>query len=189
MMSFPTPGIMFALDFPIKENVSFPLMQRLGDMTRDYGGRLYSAKDACMTPEQFRVFYPNWQDFARYRDPAFTYKFVAPHGIGGVRSHEQRGWHIVMESKDGPKLAIGATSKEGEPMELEGLILMRQPIDVFERNERDGSPGTGLGQRHFDLIESMIADPGGLDGIARQGGQYAQIVNETKPNRVVSAEI
>jgi FAD/FMN-containing dehydrogenase len=72
MMSFPTPGIMFALDFPIKENISFPLMQRLGDMTRDYGGRLYSAKDACMTPEQFRVFYPNWQDFARYRDPAFT---------------------------------------------------------------------------------------------------------------------
>ncbi|SFS06325.1 FAD/FMN-containing dehydrogenase [Granulicella pectinivorans] len=72
MMSFPTPGIMFALDFPIKDNISFPLMQRLGDMTRDYGGRLYSAKDACMTPEQFRAFYPNWQNFARYRDPAFT---------------------------------------------------------------------------------------------------------------------
>ncbi|HEY0264769.1 MAG TPA: FAD-binding oxidoreductase [Granulicella sp.] len=72
MMSFPMPGIMFALDFPIKENISFPLMQRLGDMTRDYGGRLYSAKDACMTPDQFRAFYPNWQSFARYRDPAFT---------------------------------------------------------------------------------------------------------------------
>jgi len=72
MMSFPLAGIMLALDFPIKANVSFPLMQRLGDMTREYGGRLYSAKDACMTPEQFRAFYPNWQDFARYRDPAFT---------------------------------------------------------------------------------------------------------------------
>src|ERR1700679_1086091 len=46
MMSFPQSGIMFALDFPIKPNLSFPLMQRLGDMTREFGGRLYSAKDA-----------------------------------------------------------------------------------------------------------------------------------------------
>ncbi len=72
MMSFPMPGIMFALDFPIKPGISFPLMERLGDMTRDYGGRLYSAKDAAMTPEQFKVFYPNWQDFARYRDPMIS---------------------------------------------------------------------------------------------------------------------
>lgn len=72
MMSFPMPGIMFALDFPIKENISFPLMERLGDMTRDYGGRLYSAKDAAMTPPQFEAFYPNWREFARYRDPMIT---------------------------------------------------------------------------------------------------------------------
>jgi FAD/FMN-containing dehydrogenase len=75
MMSFPMPGIMFALDFPIKENVSFPLMQRLGDMTRDFGGRLYSAKDACMTPDQFKTFYPQWERFARYKDPAITSSF------------------------------------------------------------------------------------------------------------------
>lgn len=124
-------------------------------------------------------------------DPAFKYKFVHPHAqIGGVRSHQQRGWSIVMDTPDGVKLAIGATSKEGEPMELEGLVLMQQPVDVWERNERDGSPGTGMGQRHFDLIEQMIADPSvGMDGIARQGGQYAQIVNETKPNRVMNAEL
>ena len=75
MMSFPMPGIMFALDFPIKPNVTFPLMQRLGDMTRDFGGRLYSAKDACMTPEQFQSFYPQWEKFARYKDPAITSGF------------------------------------------------------------------------------------------------------------------
>jgi hypothetical protein len=49
MMSFPQPGIMFALDFPIKPGITFPLMQRLGDMTLEFGGRLYPAKDACMT--------------------------------------------------------------------------------------------------------------------------------------------
>jgi FAD/FMN-containing dehydrogenase len=75
IMSFPLPGFMFALDFPIKPGLTLPLMERLGDMTRDYGGRLYSAKDACMTAEQFQAFYPQWQRFARYKDPAFTSSF------------------------------------------------------------------------------------------------------------------
>ena len=75
MMSFPLAGIMFALDFPIKPDITFPLMQRLGDMTRDYGGRLYPAKDAAMTPAQFQTFYPKWEQFARYRDPALTSSF------------------------------------------------------------------------------------------------------------------
>ncbi len=75
MMSFPLSGFMFALDFPIKPGVTFPLMQRLGDMTRECGGRLYSAKDACMTAEQFQAFYPQWEKFARYKDPAITSSF------------------------------------------------------------------------------------------------------------------
>jgi FAD/FMN-containing dehydrogenase len=75
MMSFPTPGIMFALDFPIKPDISFPLMKRLGDMTRDYGGRLYPAKDAAMTADQFQTFYPQWQQFARFKDPMLTSSF------------------------------------------------------------------------------------------------------------------
>ena len=75
MMSFPQAGIMFALDFPIKADISFPLMQRLGDMTREFGGRLYPAKDAAMTASQFQSFYPQWQQFARYRDPALSSSF------------------------------------------------------------------------------------------------------------------
>jgi FAD/FMN-containing dehydrogenase len=75
MMSFPEAGIMFALDFPIKPGITLPLLERLGDMTLDYGGRLYPAKDAAMTPRQFQTFYPNWERFARFRDPAFTSSF------------------------------------------------------------------------------------------------------------------
>ncbi len=75
MMSFPQAGIMFALDFPIKPEISFPLMQRLGDMTREFGGRLYPAKDAAMTASQFQAFYPQWQQFARFRDPMLTSSF------------------------------------------------------------------------------------------------------------------
>ncbi len=75
MMSFPLAGIMFALDFPIKPGITFPLLERLGDMTLDYGGRLYPAKDAAMTAAQFQTFYPEWQRFARFRDPMLTSSF------------------------------------------------------------------------------------------------------------------
>ncbi len=75
LMSFPKPGITLALDFPIKPGKSFPLFERLADMTLEFGGRLYPAKDAAMTAAQFQAFYPQWQNFARYRDPLLTSSF------------------------------------------------------------------------------------------------------------------
>ena len=77
MMSFPKPGITVALDFPIKPDKTFPLVQRLADMTLEFGGRLYPAKDAAMTAAQFQSFYPQWEQFARYRDPLLTSSFWA----------------------------------------------------------------------------------------------------------------
>ncbi len=74
-MSFPKPGITLALDFPIKEGKTFELFDRLAQMTMEFGGRLYPAKDARMTPEQFRAFYPQWERFARFKDPALTSGF------------------------------------------------------------------------------------------------------------------
>ncbi|ADW70402.1 FAD-binding oxidoreductase [Granulicella tundricola] len=75
LMSFPQPGITLALDFPIKADVTFPLFERLADMTRDFGGRLYPAKDAAMTASQFQTFYPQWEQLARFRDPMLTSSF------------------------------------------------------------------------------------------------------------------
>jgi FAD/FMN-containing dehydrogenase len=75
MMSFPQPGVMLALDFPIREEVSFDLLDRLGEITLEHGGRMYSAKDARMTAEQYQASYPQWQDFARYIDPHFDSAF------------------------------------------------------------------------------------------------------------------
>ena len=75
LMSFPQPGITLALDFPIKPDVTFPLFERLADMTREFGGRLYPAKDAAMTAEQFQTFYPQWTELAKFRDPLLTSSF------------------------------------------------------------------------------------------------------------------
>ena len=51
------------------------MFERLADMTRDFGGRLYPAKDAAMTSAQFQTFYPQWQQLARFRDPMLTSSF------------------------------------------------------------------------------------------------------------------
>ena len=75
MMSFPAPGITLALDFPIRPEVSFDLLDRLARITLEHGGRMYPAKDARMTAQQFQAFFPQWQEFARYIDPAFSSAF------------------------------------------------------------------------------------------------------------------
>ncbi len=74
-LSFPTPGITLALDFPIREEVSFDLLDRLANITLDHGGRMYPAKDARMTAAQYQAFYPQWERFAAYVDPAFDSGF------------------------------------------------------------------------------------------------------------------
>jgi FAD/FMN-containing dehydrogenase len=75
IMSFPVPGITLALDFPIRRDVSFGLLDRLADITADFGGRMYPAKDACMSAAHFQQFYPQWEQWAAYIDPGFSSSF------------------------------------------------------------------------------------------------------------------
>ena len=75
MMSFPMPGITLALDFPIRREISFDLMDRLAAITADCGGRMYPAKDACMSAAHFQQFYPQWERFSGYVDRAFSSSF------------------------------------------------------------------------------------------------------------------
>lgn len=75
MMSFPKPGITLALDFPIRHEVSFDLVERLAAITLEHKGRMYPAKDATMTAAQFQAFYPQWKKFAAFVDPAFDSAF------------------------------------------------------------------------------------------------------------------
>ena len=72
LLSFPQPGLTLALDFPIKPDKTFALFDRLASMTLDFGGKLYPAKDARMTAHQFQTSYPQWQHFARFKDPLLT---------------------------------------------------------------------------------------------------------------------
>lgn len=75
IMSFPRPGVTLALDFPVRRNVTFELLDRLGAITVANGGCMYPAKDARMTAAQYQTFYPQWRDFSRFIDPGFSSAF------------------------------------------------------------------------------------------------------------------
>ena len=74
-LSFPCPGVTLALDFPNHRDRNAGLFGRLDAVVRAAGGRLYPAKDAHMTPDDFRRSYPRWVDLERLRDPLLLSRF------------------------------------------------------------------------------------------------------------------
>lgn len=75
MMSFPSQGVTLALDFPNKGPKLLQLLDRLDAVVRGARGSVYAAKDARMSPESFRVFYPKFEEFSKYIDPVFSSSF------------------------------------------------------------------------------------------------------------------
>ncbi|HYE00239.1 MAG TPA: FAD-binding oxidoreductase [Alphaproteobacteria bacterium] len=66
-LSFPMRGFTLALDFPLRAGTA-ALMARLEAITLDHGGRIYLAKDACLTAEGFRRMYPRLDAFRAVLD-------------------------------------------------------------------------------------------------------------------------
>ncbi len=75
LLSFPQPGITFALDFPSRGPSTRALLERCQDIVLRYGGRIYPAKDSCMTPASFNAGYPAWRELMPYIDPGFSSSF------------------------------------------------------------------------------------------------------------------
>ena len=75
MMSFPRPGVTLALDFPNNRRKTLELMASLDEVTREFGGALYPAKDARMPPWMFEASFPNLEAFKPHIDPAFSSSF------------------------------------------------------------------------------------------------------------------
>lgn len=123
-------------------------------------------------------------------DPSKKYKWVHPddrRSAFGVRGHEQRGWGIEMASQGGVIPQRGACSAVGQPVEMDGYVLMSIAREAFQRAEDEGVYGNS-GQRALDDIEERIsARDGGLGQLAHNR-QYFDLVNETSPNALVGAE-
>lgn len=72
MLSFPTPGITLAIDFPNNGEKTRELFQKLDEIVSEAGGRIYLAKDACMSKSLFESSYPRLSEFLTYRDPGIS---------------------------------------------------------------------------------------------------------------------
>lgn len=75
LLSFPTKGITIALDFPNNGEKTLQLFKNLDAIIRQVGGRLYPAKDANMTSQDFQNFYPNLEEFKKFKDPNISSSF------------------------------------------------------------------------------------------------------------------
>ncbi len=75
MMSFPRPGVTLALDFPFRGMSTLELCERFDEVVRKSGGAVYPAKDARMSPQSYKNYFPRWQVFASFIDPKFCSDF------------------------------------------------------------------------------------------------------------------
>lgn len=66
-LSFPHPGWMVCLDFPIKAGLG-QFCAELDRMVLDLGGRLYTAKDSRTSPEAFAAMYPRLDEWRKIRN-------------------------------------------------------------------------------------------------------------------------
>ncbi len=72
ILSFPRPGTTLALDFAFHGTSTLRLLDKLDLITRDTGGAVYPAKDAHMSAASFKQYFPQWETFSQYIDPAFS---------------------------------------------------------------------------------------------------------------------
>ena len=72
MLSFPRAGVTLALDFVNRGPRTLALMDRLDEIVCDSGGAVYPAKDARLSSQHFKRFFPQYQEFAEYVDPKFS---------------------------------------------------------------------------------------------------------------------
>ena len=84
MLSFPRPGVTFALDFPMRGASTLALVDRLEAIACEAKGAIYPAKDARMSPAAFRASFPRADEFEAYIDPALSsslWRRVRPAGM------------------------------------------------------------------------------------------------------------
>ena len=75
LLSFARPGFTLALDFPNLGSRTLALLESLDEVTRQAGGAVYPAKDARMSGDSFRQYFPQWTEFSRFIDPRFSSSF------------------------------------------------------------------------------------------------------------------
>jgi hypothetical protein len=75
LLSFPMAGTTLALDFPNRGPRTLAILDRLDEVVRAAGGRVYPAKDGRMSGAMLSAGFPSLDRFRRSIDPAFSSSF------------------------------------------------------------------------------------------------------------------
>jgi len=75
LLSFPRPGFTLAVDIAFRGERTLDLLEVLDTIVRHAGGAVYPAKDARMSAESFRAFFPHLEAFRAQADPRFSSSF------------------------------------------------------------------------------------------------------------------
>lgn len=75
MLSFPRSGITLALDFANRGESTRQLLAKLDTITMKNEGAIYPAKDATMSTQSYKQYYPEWKNFSKFIDPNFSSSF------------------------------------------------------------------------------------------------------------------
>ena len=75
LLSFPKPGMTLAMDFPMRGTETLKLLSSFDEIVHQAGGRVYPAKDARMSGEHFRAWYPGYERMLQLKDPAIESDF------------------------------------------------------------------------------------------------------------------
>ncbi|MGA1414099.1 MAG: FAD-binding protein, partial [Candidatus Kapaibacteriota bacterium] len=75
LLSFPMPGMTLAMDFPMRGSETLNLLSYFDEIVHEAGGRVYPAKDARMSGEHFRSWYPGFEQMIKLKDPKISSDF------------------------------------------------------------------------------------------------------------------
>ena len=94
LLSFPTAGHTLALDLPNDGVSLIQVLHRLDRIVLEHGGRVYLAKDACLSRESFEAMYPRVDAFRKIKkqiDPGALFASSQARRLGLLGPHPDGG--------------------------------------------------------------------------------------------------
>lgn len=118
--------------------------------------------------------------------PDYKHIWCGEHGDYDVGYYQSIGYEIVMREEGGAQPVRGGGGKNGEPVTMQGQVLMRKRLKGEDGAEEDYL----VGQREMDVLEKQIHDKSygrreiaGLGLRGPDGNMMIDVINDTTPAR------
>lgn len=110
-------------------------------------------------------------------DPDRHYVYVNKGDPDAMAHYDAAGYEVVTLEPGGVCPAGGKTVRNGEPIEMRGLVLMSVSKERQAQIELEGADGNA-GQAEADRIEQLIVDRRGFDPLRGMHSRFMSVSNE-----------